>query len=112
MYDIYEDSKDLYVVTELCEGGDLLKFVNSTRMTERSMRNIMIQLISAVKYMHSFSILHRDIKLENIVIVKNMVGESEKINIKLIDFGISLNLNKLSSQSDEEPLGTLLYMSP
>jgi serine/threonine protein kinase len=55
----------------------------------------MVQLISAVKYMHSFKILHRDIKLENIVIVKNVNEDCQKIDIKLIDFGISLNLNNL-----------------
>jgi serine/threonine protein kinase len=59
------------------------------------MRNVMVQLISAVKYMHSFKILHRDIKLENIVIVKNVNEDCQKIDIKLIDFGISLNLNNL-----------------
>jgi serine/threonine protein kinase len=72
----------------------------------------MVQLISAVKYMHSFKILHRDIKLENIVIVKNVNEDCQKIDIKLIDFGISLNLNNLKSNHDVEPLGTLLYMAP
>lgn len=55
------------------------------------MRCIMLQVLSALKYMHSFRILHRDIKLENIVLVKN-VAEGQRLNIKIIDFGISLAL--------------------
>jgi calcium-dependent protein kinase len=112
LYDIYDDQNDLYVVTELCEGGDLLRFVNSRKITEKIMRTVMVQLISAVKYMHNFKILHRDIKLENIVLVKNITHEKQKIEIKLIDFGISLNLDKVKPSTEFDPIGTLLYMSP
>lgn len=79
LYDIYEDKNNLFVITELCEGGDLLKFVNRTRMSDRAIRTVMVQLLSAVKYMHSFKILHRDIKLENIVLVKDVSNDTEKI---------------------------------
>lgn len=71
----------------------------------------MMQLLSAVKYMHNFKYLHRDIKLENIVLVQKVANYDEKIQIKLIDFGISLNLKKCNLSSCE-PIGTLLYMSP
>lgn len=59
------------------------------------MREIMTQLLNAVRYMHSFRIIHRDIKLENIVLLKKVRGEEETIEIKLIDFGISVDLNKI-----------------
>jgi serine/threonine protein kinase len=63
LYDIYDDESNFYVVTELCEGGNLLSFVNTLKLTEDIMRDVMVQLLSAVKYMHSFNYLHRDIKL-------------------------------------------------
>jgi calcium-dependent protein kinase len=94
LYDIYDDEQYFYVVTELCEGGNLLNFVNQNRITEKMMRDIMTQLINAVRYMHSFNILHRDIKLENIVLLKKVTNVNERIEIKLIDFGISVDLNK------------------
>lgn len=97
LYDIYDDESNFYVVTELCEGGNLLNFINSEKISENTMRNVMLQLLSAVRYMHSFKILHRDIKLENIVLVKKLINQDEKMQIKLIDFGISVNLNKTSS---------------
>ena len=53
----------------------------------------MIQLLSAVSYMHSQNILHKDIKLENIVVVSPVTKENlNKIQIKLIDFGLSIDL--------------------
>lgn len=109
LYDIYDDDHNLYVVTELCEGGDLLRFLNNRRVSEAMMRSVMVQVLSALKYMHSFRILHRDIKLENIVLVDS-VNDGEKINVKIIDFGISLQLTSIPQE--EEPQGTLLYMSP
>lgn len=60
------------------------------------MRSVMMQLISAVKYMHNLQILHRDIKLENLVLVKKITNENQKIEIKLIDFGISIKMDKIA----------------
>lgn len=70
LYDIYDNKDYFYVVTELCEGGNLLRFINKAKVTEKTIREVMIQLLSAIKYMHNLNILHRDIKLENIVLVK------------------------------------------
>lgn len=60
------------MVTELCEGGDMLQLVNENRLTPDIVRQVMIQLLGAIKYLHSFNILHRDLKLENMVIVKKL----------------------------------------
>jgi serine/threonine protein kinase len=85
-------------VTELCEGGDMLQLLNANRLTPEIVREVMTQLFSAIKYIHSFNILHRDLKLENMVIVKKLKKDKlDKINVKLIDFGISLDLNKAPS---------------
>lgn len=91
----------------------MLQLLNANRLTPEIVREVMTQLLSAIKYIHSFNILHRDLKLENMVIVKKLKKDKlDKIEVKLIDFGISLDLNKASSNNTNEVLGTLVYMSP
>lgn len=67
-------------------------------LDESAIRNIMTQLLSAVSYMHNQHILHRDIKLDNIVVVGPITMEKVRnLQIKLIDFGISMNLGQQKS---------------
>lgn len=100
-------------MTELCEGGSLLGLVNEFILSEDIIRSLMTQLLSAVGYMHSRHILHRDIKLDNIVVVGKVNKHNIRdIRIKLIDFGVSLDLSKKSANSSEYLYGTLMYMPP
>lgn len=70
----------------------------------------MKQIMSAVNYMHNMKIAHRDLKLENIVLVKS--GDSEIRNcIKIIDFGLASE-TKHHIHNPSELTGTLSYMAP
>jgi len=71
LYDIYEDEENYYAVTELCEGGTMLQYLNNHFLSIKFIRAVMIQLFRAVKYMHGLNILHRDLKLENMVLVSD-----------------------------------------
>lgn len=69
---------------------DLLK--NGRRnnnLTEKDIKHIFKSIIDGLSYLHSLSIAHRDIKLENIVISENFT------EIKFIDFGLCIDLGKL-----------------
>ena len=66
---MYQDKRHLFVVTELCEGGSLLKFVSKYKVSETAAKSIALQILSVIKYLHGLNILHRDLKLENIVLV-------------------------------------------
>lgn len=57
-------------------------------------------------YLHSYGIAHRDIKLENILLVE----DSDDSPIKLVDFGLSKMLGPSETASD--PYGTLAYVAP
>ncbi|EGR31872.1 hypothetical protein IMG5_100210 [Ichthyophthirius multifiliis] len=61
-----------------------LKQQITNKLSEQESRNIFIQLIQAIKYCHNKQIIHRDIKLENILYDPN----AQKV--KLIDFGFSI----------------------
>jgi len=66
-------------------GGDLFEFLLSAKCLHvKTVATIMLQLANAVAYMHSKGIMHRDIKMENILICKS---NDKEYKIVLIDFG-------------------------
>ncbi len=92
IYEIFETPYLIYIVQELCHGGELCKAITerSSRggFTEEDASKIFRQLSSCLIYLHSFNIFHGDIKPENI-----MLKYPEDLNtIKLIDFGFSQRL--------------------
>jgi hypothetical protein len=74
LYETFETEKHIILVTELCTGGDLLNYVRKRRkLSENVAKFIFKQIIDGLHYIHSKSILHRDIKLDNILL--NAEGE-------------------------------------
>ena len=72
-----------YMVFECIDGGQMLDYIISHgRLRERAARKFARQIGSALEYCHRNSIVHRDLKIENILISKSG-------NIKIIDFGLS-----------------------
>jgi calcium-dependent protein kinase len=72
----------LRLVLELCSGGDLYA---RDPYTEQEASGIVQGLMSAIAYLHSRNIVHRDLKFENIM----FVNKSPTAEVKLIDFGLS-----------------------
>lgn len=91
MRDLISHPNHHYMVFEFIDGGQLLDYIISHgRLRERAARKFARQIGSALNYCHRNSIVHRDLKIENILISKSG-------NIKIIDFGLS-NLYSPSSQ--------------
>lgn len=85
-YEFYSDEMYYYLVTEYCEGGDLLKKMAAQRFfSEKKAAIIMKQIMAAVEYCHKNKIVHRDLKPENCV----FSGEELESTLKVIDFGRS-----------------------
>lgn len=69
LYESFESEKHILYVEELCAGGDLLTYVRKRRKLKESVAKfIMKQILDGLYYCHSKSILHRDIKLDNILL--------------------------------------------
>ncbi|XP_066214287.1 serine/threonine-protein kinase MARK2-like, partial [Saccopteryx leptura] len=93
----------LFIVMEFVSGGDLSNYLPSNRpSTESEARHIFRQLISAVQYCHRLGIVHRDLKLENVLVDAHR-------NIKVTDFGLG---RKVEKDELKTYCGTEWFMAP
>jgi len=82
-YQSIETSHRVYLVMQLAENGTLLDYVRDKKyLDEANAKDLFRQLISAIEYIHSKGVVHRDIKCENLLL-------DENYNLKLIDFGFA-----------------------
>ena len=102
-----EDNKNYYILMEYLSGKNLEKIFREdyNKITLNDIKFILYQVISALSYIHSKNIVHRDIKPANLICVKN----NGKFDLKLIDFGLSVNLDK---RGKYPVAGSLAYLSP
>ena len=89
IYEFYVSNSHYYIVTEFCRDGELFSYIKN-KYSERQLAVLFYQVFSGLWYLHDNKILHRDIKLENIMISQkekdNETGE-ELFWVKIIDFG-------------------------
>lgn len=107
MYEFLEDEKRIYIVTEICKGGELFdEILNRSKFDEKDGAIVMKQLLSAINYCHKKNIVHRDLKPENMLLEQDK--DLEKL--KIVDFGTSLTFD--SERALDEKLGTAYYIAP
>ncbi|XP_053396268.1 uncharacterized protein LOC123550921 isoform X2 [Mercenaria mercenaria] len=83
LYEIMETENSYYLVLELAESGEFIKYLSEKKkLSERECQKFIRQMASAVDHMYTSNITHRDLKLENLLLDKDN-------NIKIIDFGLS-----------------------
>lgn len=107
-YDACEDANNVYIIMELCEGGELLDRILSRggRYTEEDARFIVVQILSVVAYCHLQGIVHRDLKPENFL----FTSRNEDGDMKLIDFGLSDFIRPEERLNDI--VGSAYYVAP
>lgn len=106
---VYEDANDIYLVQELLKGGDLFDRLDAQpeeHYNEAQCARLVKQMLSAVRYIHSKGIIHRDLKLENFLF-QDTSADSELV---LIDFGLSKHFR--SGDVHHEPVGTRYTVAP
>jgi protein-serine/threonine kinase len=69
LYETFQTSRHVMLAMELCAGGDLLNFVRKRKKLDENVARVLFkQIIEGIGYIHSKKILHRDIKLDNILL--------------------------------------------
>lgn len=105
IYDWNEDNGEYYIVMELLDGADLKALIERKgAIDSKSVARIAAQVCSALSVAHANDIIHRDIKPNNIMILKDG-------SIKVMDFGIAKSKNS-NLTTDNSVWGTANYVSP
>jgi hypothetical protein len=101
-----QQRKQSHMVMELLK-GDLFEFTVGRRrkLNEMHAAQVMKQLLSAVAHLHSMGVVHRDIKLENILV-------NDWKDTRLADFGLAQMLDATTADVESRPCGTSYYIAP
>ncbi|KAK7282526.1 hypothetical protein RIF29_11378 [Crotalaria pallida] len=107
-YDAFEDVNNVYIVMELCEGGELLDRIldRGGRYPEDDAKAIIVQILDVVSYCHLQGVVHRDLKPENFL----FASKEENAAMKVIDFGLSDFVRP--DQRLNDIVGSAYYVAP
>ncbi|CAG2116160.1 unnamed protein product, partial [Medioppia subpectinata] len=119
LFNVIEDKTNVYLVLELCFGGTLTQLIQMCAKQSKSscktsdnclhpildysvIRNIMRQLCNGLDYLHRNSIVHRDLNLNNVLVLHPFESDSDLV-VKIADFGLAIDLNSSSLQHSSKP---------
>jgi polo-like kinase 1 len=101
----FEDSENVYITLELCANQTLNELIRRRkRLHEIETKCYIVQIISALKYLHAHRIIHRDLKLGNLFL-------SAKMELKIGDFGLATKL-EFDGERKRTICGTPNYIAP
>uniref|UniRef100_A0A6U6KNF2 Protein kinase domain-containing protein n=1 Tax=Odontella aurita TaxID=265563 RepID=A0A6U6KNF2_9STRA len=107
--EVYENPNEIFLVGELLDGGELFDRLDEQpdyHYTEAECARLIMQMLCAVRYIHSKGIVHRDLKLENFL----FASRRPDAPLKMIDFGLSKHFNIGDTQC--EVVGTPYTVAP
>ena len=110
--EFYSAPKAYYIITDFCSCGELYNQIKN-QYSENQLAVLFYQVLSGLYYLHSNNIVHRDLKLENILISeieKDKVTNEKYFWVKIIDFGTAKIFEK--NKSEKAVVGSSYYIAP
>ena len=106
LYELGDDGRRAYLVSELVEGSTLAEMQRQGALSDRDVGNAAIDVCEALEHAHSRGVVHRDIKPQNVQL------SAAEGRAKLMDFGIARVLDEAGITATGDIVGTLAYMAP
>ena len=104
LLEVFETHRFYMIVLEYADNGDLLKMIKSKfKIPEKEAKPLFTQIVHGLLACHSKNIIHRDIKLDNILLTK-------ELRVKICDFGVSRTVK--DQEVINEQCGTPAYLAP
>ncbi len=110
--EFYSTPKAYYIITDFCSCGELYNQIKH-QYTENQLAVLFYQVFSGLNYLHSKNIVHRDLKLENILISeieKDKETNEKYFWVKIIDFGTAKIFEK--NKNEKAVVGSSYYIAP
>ena len=111
IFEIIYFQRAIYIITELCDLGDLNKWYRSSATNADltlQFVHFIRQIMKGISYLHRCNIVHRDVKPENILVKSSQ----QRLIIKLADFGLCKILAERNSSTVSSNVGTRAFMAP
>ena len=106
LYELGEDGRRAYLVSELVDGATLSELQRKGGLSDRDVGEAAADLCDALEHAHSRGVVHRDIKPQNVMLA------ADGRRAKLMDFGIARVLDGAGITATGDVIGTLAYMAP
>jgi len=118
MVEFFESGDDLFLLTEFLEGGDLLDLAKSNVLGYMESLQMARKVLEIICALHQENVAHRDIKLENFMLVRRWLPEVESEEsfrlpeVKAIDFGLAKHVSNRRAKLTGDWCGTVCYCAP
>jgi len=107
LYEIYEEKDRVFLILELMEGKDLQHLLKiQHKLTESQIYAIFHQILKGLRFLHHHGVMHRDLKLDNIL----LDNDSVNFSLKIADFSLAECFSQ--TQKFSKQCGTPGYMAP
>ena len=112
IHEFYSNKKYYQIITEYCKKGELFKYIKRS-FTEKQLAVIFYQILSGLNYLHEKNVIHKNIKLKNIMVLQkeeDINSKEEYLWIKIIDFHTAEIFQK--NRKDYSHIHNSYYTSP